>query len=100
RRGQELRVMQRVCGHARIPLCADSARRCGFGTIRCFSDCRGIRSWCSKDGRRRRGRNQGVSCMNYKLWLLAGSIALAANGIALAQEASAKPDLAKAKQTA
>ena len=38
--------------------------------------------------------------MNYKLWLLAGSIALAANGIALAQEASAKPDLAKAKQTA
>jgi cytochrome c553 len=38
--------------------------------------------------------------MNYKLWLLAGSIALAANGVALAEEASAKPDLAKAKQTA
>ncbi len=38
--------------------------------------------------------------MNYKLWLLAGSIALAANGVAMAEEASAKPDLAKAKQTA
>jgi cytochrome c553 len=38
--------------------------------------------------------------MNYALWLLAGSIALAANGLALAEEATAKPDLAKAKQTA
>jgi cytochrome c553 len=38
--------------------------------------------------------------MNYALWLLAGAIAFAANGVALADEPAAKPDLAKAKQTA
>jgi cytochrome c553 len=38
--------------------------------------------------------------MNYALWLVAGSIAFAANGVALAEETAAKPDLAKAKQTA
>jgi cytochrome c553 len=38
--------------------------------------------------------------MNYALWLLAGAIAFAANGVALAEETAAKPDLAKAKQTA
>lgn len=38
--------------------------------------------------------------MNCALWLVAGSIAFAANGVALAEEAAGKPDLAKAKQTA
>jgi cytochrome c553 len=38
--------------------------------------------------------------MNYALWLLASSIAFAASGVALAVETAAKPDLAKAKQTA
>jgi cytochrome c553 len=42
--------------------------------------------------------------MKYRLWLIAGSIAFAANGVALAAEptsaTAAKPDLAKAKQTA
>jgi len=37
--------------------------------------------------------------MKYALWLFAGSIAFAANGMALAAETVAKPDLAKAKQT-
>jgi len=38
--------------------------------------------------------------MNYALWLFAGSVAFAANGVALAEETAAKSDLAKAKQTA
>lgn len=37
--------------------------------------------------------------MRFALWLLAGPIALMANGMALAAETQAKPDLAKAKQT-
>jgi cytochrome c553 len=38
--------------------------------------------------------------MKYALWLMAGSIACAATGVALAAETAAKPDLAKAKQIA
>jgi cytochrome c553 len=38
--------------------------------------------------------------MNYALWLLAGWLAFAANCTVLAEETAAKPDLAKAKQTA
>ncbi len=38
--------------------------------------------------------------MKCALWLMAGSFACAATGVALAAETAAKPDLAKAKQTA
>jgi cytochrome c553 len=38
--------------------------------------------------------------MNFALWLMAGVLAFAADGVALGAETGAKPDLAKAKQTA
>ncbi len=38
--------------------------------------------------------------MKHAFWLIAGSLAFATNGVALAAEPAAKPDLAKAKQTA
>ena len=38
--------------------------------------------------------------MKYALWLAVGLIAFAADGVALSAETAAKPDLAKAKQTA